>query len=184
MNYLYRKGLIVTTKNGMICKIIARPGQVVYDNKTKFMYVLKEGQYILFNENFRMIEGEYKVAQYHTQPLNGFLANEDHISKSLVYEKTLRRIGIHNSPLYNSDRPEGTIGEIVAFKKLIHPYIRPKLFRINKIMNSNFPLFELSNNEIIEHGTLKMFYRKPIKYEENYFIKKEAFNKKRVESHN
>lgn len=179
MEYLYRRGRIVSTKSGIICKVIARPGQIVYNNKIGFIQVLKEGEYLLTNEDFRIIQGDFCVAQENTQPINGFLCFEWHILNATVYEKKLRRLGINNSPLFNSTQPDGLIDEIVVFKKLIFPWVNPRINRIKKATTSNIPLYELSNGEVIDRGTLRMFYRKPIPYEEKMFIKKEALNKKR-----
>ena len=179
MKYLYRRGRIVTTNKGLICKVLARPGQIVYCAEVDDMIHLKEGEYILFNEKFRMITGDYVVPLYNIAPLNGFLVTESQITASSEYEKRLRRKGIHESPYYNSVEPEGKTGEIVVFKKLTYPFIKPRVIRIKKANGyPNFPLYELTNGDVLERGSLRLFYRKPSFYEEYAFKREEVkFNK-------
>jgi hypothetical protein len=112
---------------------------------------------------------------YNILPLNGFLAIELQISPSTEYEKRLRRRKIHESPYYNSIEPEGNTGEIIVFKKLTYPFIKPRMLRIKKANGyPNFPLYELTNGDIIERGSLKLFYRKPTYYEITAFQKEEV----------
>lgn len=176
MNYLYRKGRIVTitwSHGGNIVKVLARPGQFVFDNYTKDVRLLGEHEYIVSAKELRIeYMTEYVVAQQNTKPLPGMLVNDLHLVPSSIYERKLRKIGINQSPIYNTQEPEGIVNEVIAFKKLIYPYQRPRLVQIKQISNTQFPLFELSNGEVIERGSLKLFYRRSTSYEETYYNKK------------
>ena len=108
-------------------------------------------------------------------PLNGFMVSEQQISPSTEYEKRLRRRGIHESPYYNSIEPEGITGEIIIFKKLTYPFVKPRIVRIKKANGyPNFPLYELSNGDVVERGSLKLFYRRPTYYEITTFQREET----------
>jgi hypothetical protein len=174
MRYLYRRGRIVTTKEGLICKVLARPGQIVYCAEVDDMIHLKEGEYVLFNEDLRMTKGDYIVPLYNILPLNGFMVKEYQITTSTEYEKRLRRRGIHKSPYYDVAKPEGKLGEIIVFTKLVYPFKKPRILRIVKMVdNPSFPLYELSNKDVIEKSSLRLFYRKPINYEIRTFAREE-----------
>lgn len=177
MIYLFKKGRIVTitwSHGGNICKILARPGQIVFDNYKKDIKRLEEDEYIVSTNELGIDwKTEYTVAQLNIKPLPGMLVNVIYLTKSSNYEKKLRKRGILKSPLYNSEEPEGIVNEIIAFKKLIYPFIQPRFASIKKIIEGISPLFELSNGEVIEKGSLKLFYRKTIDYEKYRYNQKE-----------
>ena len=183
MEYLYRKGRIVTITwkhGGQICKVLARPGQIVYDPDTNLSQILGEDKYVVYYEKLRINHADYMATLYNgtCTLFPGILVDAIHLLPSTVYEKKLRRMGIYISPFYNSEEPEGVGGEIISFKKLIYPFRRPRLVSIKRIIESNFPLFELSNGDVIERGSLKLFYRKASWYEQKLFAQKEI-NKNR-----
>jgi hypothetical protein len=179
MTYLYRKGRIVTITwkhGGHICKILARPGQIVYDTITQFIRTLEENEYVVYYKDLRIEHSDYLVAQYDTKPIGGILVNDIHLVPSSKYEKQLRRIGIAKSPYYDTMEPEGVLHEIIVFKKLTYPFNKPRMLRIKNICNAqNAPLYTLSNGETIERGSLKLFYRQPIEYEKTIYQKKENY---------
>jgi hypothetical protein len=101
MNYEFRKGRIVTTMwkhGGEICKVLARPGQIVFDTITGYIKILKEDEYVVYNELW-IKQADYLVAQSDTKPKPGFLVNIIHLRSSTKYEKMLRRNSINISPL-------------------------------------------------------------------------------------
>jgi hypothetical protein len=182
MKYLYRKGRIVTITwkhGGWICKVLARPGQLVYDPITNQSHLLDEGKYVVYYEKLRIEHADYMATLHHGMYLlyPGILVDEIHLTASSNYEKYLRRKGINKSPLYDSKEPEGIIGEIIAFKY-------PGKLRLVEILNilysPVFPLYELSNGDCIERGSLKLFYRKTDEYEQEIFKEKKVNKNRRV----
>jgi hypothetical protein len=165
INYLYRRGRIVTTKYGYIYKILARPGQIVFDPITRTIFTLGQGEYIL--RDFRINRAHYLVAQEHTQPIAGNIYYETDIFISTVYEKKLRSKGILQSPDYNSIQPQGSKDELIV--RRLSFSIRPKVLTIvSTDYSDNSPVFELSNGAYIPNAILKHLYRKPTDYEINY----------------
>jgi hypothetical protein len=180
MKYLYCKGRIVTITwkhGGDIVKVLARPGQYVYDTTTRDMRFLNEDEYIV-EEDIRIKERwiEYLVPQQNIKPKAGRLVNAIHLAQATVYEKKLRHKGILTSPIVNSEEPLGEVGEILAFKYLG----KLRLVQILKVVNSLPPCFELSNGDCIERGSLKIFYRRTNEYEKAIFQKKEAYQNRQI----
>lgn len=174
MNYLYRRGIIVTITwkhGGDIVKILARPGQYVFDTATRNMRFLNEDEYIV-EEDIRIKEQWYKylVPQQNIKPKAGKLINVIHLAQATVYEKKLRRKGILKSPTINSEEPQGIVGEILAFR---YPG-KLRLVQIHRVVNSLPPCFELTDGNRIERGSLKLFYRRTNEYEQTIFQKKEV----------
>jgi hypothetical protein len=166
INYLYRRGRIVTvtwSHGGEICKVLARPGQFVYDTITENMYTLKEDEYVLSNALWDK-QAEYIVPQPTTQPKLGFRVHVQHLVASTVYEKKLRRIGILLSPNYNSIQPQGSKDELIV-RRLSFSIIPKVLSIISADYDNDSPVFELSNGTYIPNAILKHLYRKPIDYE-------------------
>jgi hypothetical protein len=175
MKYLYRKGRIVTITwkhGGWICKVLARPGQLVYDPITNESHLLDEGKYVVYYEELRIEHADYMATLHHGMYLllPGILVDEIHLNESSNYEKYLRRKGTHKSPFYNSEEPLGEVGEILAFKYLG----KLRLVQILKVVNTTPPCFELTNGDCIERGSLKIFYRRTNEYEKTIFQKKKA----------
>lgn len=165
ITYQYRKGRIVTITwkhGGEICKVLARPGQLVYDTITNSIYYLKEDEYVLQNDLW-IKQADYLVAQENTKPIPGILVNAIHLIPSTPREKALRRRGILKAP---NNIIKGEVNEILVSKKgLIQ-----KLVRILDIAgDKEFPLYILSNGEIISRGTLKSLYRKANGEEESTY---------------
>jgi hypothetical protein len=190
MKYLYRKGSILVTtwerhklggecsNAGVICKVLARPGQIVYDPETEEPYELGEGKYVIYYNELGINQADYIATLHHGMlPLfPGILVDEIHLRPATNYEKTLRRKGITKSPYhYNSEEPEGQIAEVVAFKY----FGKLRLLEIKRIYNSAIPLFELSNGDVIERGSLKLFYRKATEYEKEIFTQQKKTNQSR-----
>jgi hypothetical protein len=181
MKYLYRKGTIVTITwkhGGYICKVLSRPGQLVYDPITNESHLLGEGKYVVYYEKLRIEHADYMATLHHGMYLllPGILVDEIHLTPSSNYEKYLRRKGENKSPFYESEEPQGEVGEIIAFKyngKL-------RLVQILKVVDSLPPCFELSNGECIERGSLKLFYRKKTEYEKKIFEQKKSNKNRKV----
>jgi hypothetical protein len=179
MKYLYRKGSILVTtwqrhklggecsNAGVICKVLARPGQLVYNPETEEPYLLGEGKYVIYYNELGINQADYMATLHHGMLPNfpGIFVDEIHLRPATDYEKRLRRKGITKSPIHNSEEPEGVVDEIVAFKYLG----KLRLLRIKKVIDSTIPLFELSNNDVIERGSLKLFYRRTTNYEKEIF---------------
>ena len=169
INYLYRKGRIVTITwkhGGEICKVLARPGQTVKDTIKNAMYTLEEGEYIV--ENLLWIKSsDYLAPQLASVPKAGFKVHEQHLVASTEYEKRLRRRGIHISPDYEPEPPEIIIGETLITRRVIRGVIMntkpPKRTIIKDIYKNG--LVVLSNDTTTNKTFLVVLFRKPKSYE-------------------
>jgi len=162
VNYAHRRGSIVVTtygRGGEICKVLARPGQIAYDTSKKDIYILKEEEYILFNELW--IGGDiWLVAQQNSKPIQGFLVNVMHIRSSMPYEKLLFRHKEIFSPYNNYKHPDIVLGEKVIFRLSAK---KPKVLIITEITGEK--IVGLSNGEKTTRNAIYLVYRKPNKYE-------------------
>jgi len=162
--YLYRKGRIVVItrhNSGEICKVLARPGQYVFDGYIKGLRILKEGEYIVYHKDLRVDNlTKYIVPQWDSAPLPGILVNETHLIVANDYEKKLRRKGIIYSPNYHFEKPRGGKNEVIVFREPAIFGHRPKIARVLSVDYSySSPIFELSNGKYINISELMTFYR-------------------------
>lgn len=177
INYLYRKGRIVTITNvsyrGRICKVLARPGQIVYIPNTEETYELQKYEYVVHYNELRIQDADYTATLHHGMCtlFPGILINELHLVPSTPYEKRLRYKGISMSPDYITEEPEGNKNEVLVFKEALLHKAKP---RVVTILSADFtddsPTFELSNGEHINRGLLKHLYRKPKPHEKDYCL--------------
>lgn len=180
IKYLYRKGRIVTITwrhGGQICKVLARPGQIVYDPITEKPYTLSAGKYVVYYNELRINHEDYMATLYNGMCtlFPGILVDEIHLVASTAYEKILRRKGITISPNYNSEEPQGNKDEVIVFKTALLCKVKPRIVTILNIdFTDDSPVFELSNGDYVNRGTLKSLYRKPTLYEKKSYFRKMA----------